>query len=314
MKVPFSLQDYPLCKQLEHLVYHPADPLYNGFILTGDSIGRKVALRRLQAALAERYPAREVLYYTAAQLTAFIQSSPAVFLQRFYQLHPDLLCVLAEDVSVADLNACGQDKLALFFKSLIRHRIQVAVSTEISARMGDKYAPYLTGELWSWFNSGKDYRLPHGKILSLERVDALSLTEDAKQCQLFSFFRARKYPPAGLPKGVLCREPARSYSRSMNAKISLIGRGVFYESCQLFPRAVCPVCRAAEMVLYECSTACRPARYCLKFWCPCCQERFATAHMPGYFSEVQKYAAARLNRVRGPGGTAAGVGYFERAF
>ena len=151
MKIPFDLQDKQLSEHLQHIVYHPADPLYNGFVITGDSIGGKVALQRLQAKLSAIYQSHEVLYYTDKQLADFIKPTPEVLLQHFHKFHPALICVLIEGLSVQALNDAEQDKLALFLKTLVSHQIQVVVSTEIVARMGNEHATHLTGELWSWF-------------------------------------------------------------------------------------------------------------------------------------------------------------------
>ena len=292
MKIPFDLQDKSLSEHLQHIVYHPADPLYNGFVITGDSIGGKVALQRLQAKLSATHPSHEVLYYTADQLTAFIKPTPEVLLQHFHKFHPALICVLIEGLSVQALNDAEQNKLALFLKTLVSHQIQVVVSTEIIARMGNEHATHLTGELWSWFNSAKEYHLPYGKVLSLEYAeDALSLTEDEKQCKM-PFVLKRFICVSEFPKGILYNEPFREYSKNMKTKIGLIWQGVFYENSQVFPRAICPVCNEDEMVLYECNTEYHIMRYCLKFWCPNCEERFATHHMPDYFEEVKNYVLA----------------------
>ena len=292
MKIPFDLQDKSLSEHLQHIVYHPADPLYNGFVITGDTIGGKVALRRLQAKLSAIYPAHEVLYYTNADLAAFIKPVPEIFLQHFHKFHPDLMCVLIEDLSVHNLNDSEQNKLALFLKSLTQHHIQVAVSTNIIARMGQASATHLTGELWSWFNSGREYHLPYGKVLSLEYAEnALSLTEDTKHCKL-PFAPKRWVCINDFPDGTLYKEPFREYKRNMTTKIGLIWNGVFYENSQVFPRAICPTCNEDEMVLYECNTEHHIRRYCLKFWCPNCEERFATHNMPDYFEEVKNYVLA----------------------
>lgn len=155
-----SAREPQLDEPLAHITAHPADPLYNSFILLATPVQGEKALKELQEQFIRQYPKKEVLYYTGQAFNAFIQKQPVILLTNFHKLHPNLLAVLIENLDITRFPVEEQTKMAAFLKQLVAQKIQVVSSIRHGFEMpsAGQYYP-LARELWSWYMSGRVYTL-----------------------------------------------------------------------------------------------------------------------------------------------------------
>ena len=291
MTTNFSLNAADLEPLLYHLAEHPADPLYNSFIILGDSLGGSLVLERLRRHLIQKYPRKEILFYKGNdfEFCSFIKSSPIELLKHFYQLHPNLLCVLVADLGVDNITPLEQDKLALFLKTLTKHGVQVAVSTSLIAGRSYTDASTLTGEMWSWFMSGREYTLqPWQTTYTRDFTNALTLEQDKKRFKLFSRLETKLFPWTLYP-GILSEEDFSAFYQTVSTDVEISGLETFTPPYYIFPRAICPSCGKTEMIPYSCRGSIRSGGHVIKFHCRSCKERIAANNIPDYFQIICRY-------------------------
>ena len=290
----FVLRENIFAPHLLRIVQTPADPLYNACFLMGDYIAAHWNLGRLQRALAFKFPEKEILYYTGYQLRELIQKNNELFLQNFYKLHPNLLCVILERLSEEGLTDAEQEKLGCFLKKLIKQGVQVVGFTEISVGFGIG-ASHLSPEMWSLMQSAREFHIPYGQMVYKGDLSgALTLAQDKKRCKLLSRL-CRSHAFGTLYAGILADESEKDITAYM--ELSLLYIGTFNPRASLFPKAKCPVCGQTAMWPYQCVASPLSGGNVIKFYCQNCKERVAANHLQDYFHMLRDWALLPKNNI-----------------
>lgn len=287
----FLLNEPKLKPYLNHILENPGDPLYNGFIISCNEFAGSLALEDLKNDLKAKYPGREVLEYGEYQISSFIKSSPEELLKNFHKLHPSLLCVFIFDLELCTWNYKEQDKLALFLKSLIKNKIQVAVSTSFiygHSCYQDSTIP--SGEMWSFFKSAQEYILPHNRVIYKKDLTGCTLTleQDKKRFKLLSRI-IKTHSFGDLYAGILTNDSDLDFCATMQTEIGLSILGGFKPPSYIFPRAICPSCGKAKLIPYFCIASVLSGCHVIKFHCLNCKDRFATNQALDYYRVIRYY-------------------------
>lgn len=291
----FVVNDPDLMRCLQHIIAHPADPLYNSFILNGDEISGGLILAQLYHNLSEKYPEREILYLQEYDILEFIRARPHELLMSYHRLHPNLFCVLLAGVELTSLNKTEQDKLALFLKYLTKQNIQVVVSTSLVTERSFSDCSTITPEVWSWYMSGRDYETSRCKTIYTKDLSAaLTIEQDKKRLKLFSLFR-KSYHFGELYPGILEKDGKNIDRYSIQLGICWLGS---YEPPQdKFPKAICPRCQKTALRPYSCIASPLSGRHVIKFYCYNCRERIATNNALDYYQLLRTYGTRKRYRV-----------------
>lgn len=289
MTANFRLNDPQLMKHLHHIEEYPADPLYNSFIINGNEFGAALALAQTRRNLRQKYPQREILFYTGPEFQQFIRQTPIELLQNFLQLHPHLLAVIVEWLEVDKLTTSQQDTLGVFLKHLTAHHIQVIASTPIiAARYGINSTP-ISREMWSWFMSAREYVLPNGCVQYIHDLTcSLSLEQDKKRFKWLTRLR-KSFHFGELYPGILSQDEKLHFHKNMNMELGLCWFGKFAPPANIFPRAVCPTCGKVQLIPYSCIASMLSGGHVIKFYCLHCGERFAINQALDYFRVLRTY-------------------------
>ena len=269
----FQIEDIKQNPHLRHIIEHPADPLYNSFIIRGNSISNYV-LQKIKEELFTKHIGKEILYYTSAELTKYIKSAPELLIKNFLKIHPNLLCFMAEDLTVYGLSKDEKNKLALLLKTLVNNKIQVAVTTSLVPYSYGTDSDFVTEEMWSWYMSGREYSLPKIKIIYTKDLSqALTLTEDKKHLKLPIKNKVSRHI-GELYNGILVNNPPRpsDIEKHINA-----------------PRAICSTCGKAELIPYNFVCSYISGAHIVWFYCANCKECVAANHVLDYFTALQKH-------------------------
>ncbi len=266
----FQLKDTALDQHFKHIIENPGNPLYNSFIIHGDTFAGTLALLQLKENLESKYPDKEVLYYTSSRLNDFIKSIPKLLIENYHKLHPNLIGVLVEELSVRGLDKKAQDNLALFLKKLVSRNIQVVVSTNIVPYKYGINTTFLTGEMYSWYLSGREYMLKGKAIYTKDLSKARTLEQDKKDKpdSLGKTHRIGQIYP-----GILIQNPPHNIDPKMN----------------LMPKAKCPACGKTELMPYNFVRSMISGNHIVWFYCKNCKERLATNQVSDYFAAVNHY-------------------------
>ena len=142
-------------QQLQHILEHPGDPLYNSLIIRGNIFAVSCIFKNLEQAFKVKYPGREILYYDKDYFANFILKSDQLYLDNFCKIHSNLLCFIIENLTISNFTKQRQNKVALFLKNLIKHNVQVLISTDIFVERYGINSLDITPEIYSLFRSGR---------------------------------------------------------------------------------------------------------------------------------------------------------------
>lgn len=277
----FFLNAPELKKHLSYINENLADPQYNSFIITGDSIGGAFALEQFVRDLKQKHPLREILVFNTHSIYDFIKKTPIEMLTNFYRLHISLATVILTELDVEGWTKEEQDKLAVFLKTLTKHYVQVVAAFNTGAS--------LTPEMWSWYMSGYQYHLNYGLVsYKKDLTCSLTLAQDRKRWHWLSRIR-QTYHFGELYPGILMQDDEMVFNGFMLMELGLCWLGKFTPPGYIFPRAVCPTCGKIKLLPYSCIASALSGGHVIKFHCLNCHERIATNNAIDYYRILRTY-------------------------
>lgn len=265
-----------LQQQLQHILEHPGDPLYNSLIIRGDIFSASCAFKNLEQALQEKYPGKEILYHDKNSFSHFIEKSEQLYLDNFCKIHPNLICFIVENLTIRNFTKKGQDKIALFLKNLTKQNVQVLISTQVFVERYGRNSLDITPEIYSLFRSGRENYLEYGFTYFNNPLKGfITLAEDKKRCELTKR-RENSHHFGDLYLGILAEEGAPVYEENIKVSIGFYPYASGSLHAYKFPKVICPTCGKATMIPYNCVGSLFSGGFFIKFACLNCKELAAT--------------------------------------